>query len=139
MRLTDLLPIGATIISLAGSFLVAKVTAKNEIKKMKFQFQREDSETLKTYFSDVVATVNTFSTSLFPKNQAAALKALGNFSAICPPNMRESYNMLTKKIRQFDLSNDAYYSNQVKATELNKLLAVFESEWASFNSGKKGN
>ena len=137
MQLPDFISMGATLISLVGSFLIAKITTKNEIQKLKLQFQREDAKTLTIYFSDVVTTINTFSTSITRKNQTAALKALGNFSAICPNAMRDSYVLLTQTIQHFDFSIDSYCPNQAAISELNKLLTLFEEEWISFEASKK--
>ena len=137
MQVTDFLSIGTTIISFLGSFLISKLTAKSEIKKLDFQFRREDVEILRTHYSDVVATVNTFSSNVTKKNQDAVFKALGNFSAVCPTNMRNIYYLITSKIKEFDFSNEGYYINSSKNADLTKLLTEFESEWVSFNSRKK--
>ena len=137
MQIIDFLPIIATIISFLGSFLISRLTAKSEIKKLDFQFRREDVENLKTHYSDVIATVNTFSSNVTKRNQEAVFKALGNFSAVCPTSMQNIYYLITSKIKEFDFSNESYYINTSKKADLTELLTKFESAWASLNSRKK--
>ncbi len=139
MQITDFIPIGATLVSFVGSFFISKLTAKNEIRKMTVQFQREDAVNLKESYSNVISAVNTFSCTITKKNQDAAFTALGKFSSLCPSKMRNTYNLITSKIKQFDFSNEGYYINQNKRTELNTLLSKFESDWELLNSCKKRN
>ena len=73
---TALSAIIAAVISLAASYLVARLTAKNEIKKLERSYSREDQVEEEAAFRQMVASVTVFIHETYFDESSDALRDL---------------------------------------------------------------
>lgn len=100
--ISALIALLGSIITFISANLSAKHTAKNEIKKLKLEWSREDRAAENQLFSDMSAAISKYIQSGWSRHQRDALSQI----AILQTNCNEDYCKVLEDLQKAVLAND---------------------------------
>ncbi len=119
--MSDLLLIA---VNAAVSFLTIKLTMNSELKKMKFQYNRDDDLAIKDAYSEMRAAVTHYLTSDTGTFQRKAQTALSKFIALAPLAMQPLLQDMHKHLLK----------QTVNASEIKTDLQAIDDAWQSYRA-----
>ena len=115
MKFIDWLPVLCAIISILGSYITAKITAKNEFKQLTLQQRHEIKINSIKSFAELKAAINAYTTTPNIKYQREAIAATGKFIPYASDNLIRICHSLEISLRTNDLKGIANYVEQLDA------------------------
>lgn len=119
MKFTDFTPIITTIVSLYGSYVIAKLTTKREFKKLTLQQKHEIRLNANKAFAKMKSAVNTYTATPIPKYKREALAAVGEFAPYVSEKTSSTYSLLESSLKA------------ERSTSVADFMERLSSEWLS--------
>lgn len=102
--LETITPIITIIISSALSFVISRINARNEIKRMSLSFSREDKQATDEAFSKLMRLTGEYCSFSCGATQYDAIEANAKFLTMAPDSFHTILNELDSAIHSKDLS-----------------------------------